>query len=102
MLVFNLLFCQTIIKKHKEDLAKSIPVPEKLVRSCMWQILNGLHYIHSNWIIHRDIKPSNVMVMGSDSQSFGQVKIGGLLPFLMCFMLHDHCALRRVFVCDNC
>ena len=44
----------------------------------MWQMLNGLHYIHSNWVIHRDMKPSNVMVMGTDSMCLGQVKIGGL------------------------
>ena len=44
----------------------------------MWQMLNGLHYIHSNWVIHRDMKPSNVMVMGTDSMCPGQVKIGGL------------------------
>lgn len=67
---------QTIIKKHRDE--KTF-LPEAMVRSSMWQMLNGLHYIHSNWVIHRDMKPSNVMVMGTDSMCPGQVKIGGLL-----------------------
>lgn len=75
---------QSIIKKHRDE--KTF-LPEQMVRSSMWQMLNGLHYIHSNWVIHRDMKPSNVMVMGTDSMCPGQVKIGGLLRS---FPSHSH------------
>jgi cyclin-dependent kinase 8/11 len=37
----------------------------------MWQLLNGMNYLHANWVVHRDLKPSNILVMGE-----GVVKIG--------------------------
>ena len=32
------------------------PAPaESLVKSAIWQILNGVHYLHNNWVLHRDL-----------------------------------------------
>lgn len=39
----------------------------------MWQLTNGVSYLHDNWIIHRDLKPANILV-----NEKGQVKIGDL------------------------
>lgn len=62
-----------IIRHHREKLSSHIN--QYTVKSLLWQILNGLNYLHSNWIIHRDLKPSNILVMG-DGEEQGVVKIG--------------------------
>eukprot|EP00126_Sphaerothecum_destruens_P012170 Sdes_comp20984_c0_seq1m19429 len=52
-------------------------MPEQMVKSLLWQILNGIHYLHSNWVLHRDMKPANILVMGEGCE-VGKVKIGDL------------------------
>jgi serine/threonine protein kinase len=32
------------------------PLDPYVVKSLMWQLLNGLSYLHQNWVIHRDLK----------------------------------------------
>lgn len=48
-------------------------IPELTVKSLTWQVLNGVTFLHKNWIFHRDLKPANIMV-----SSDGVVKIGDL------------------------
>eukprot|EP00727_Mastigamoeba_balamuthi_P001702 m51a1_g11529 putative protein serine threonine kinase (607) ;mRNA; r:961-5236 len=57
-----------IIKWHRD---RAQPMPTSLVKSVMWQLLDGVNYLHANWIIHRDIKPSNILINAA-----GKVKIG--------------------------
>ncbi|RPA91106.1 Pkinase-domain-containing protein [Choiromyces venosus 120613-1] len=49
------------------------PIPEATIKSILWQLLNGVSYLHQNWVLHRDLKPANIMVTAA-----GEVKIGDL------------------------
>lgn len=31
-------------------------------KSILYQVLQGLSYIHNNFILHRDLKPQNIMI----------------------------------------
>lgn len=58
---------------HHHTQAQRHPIPAPTVRSILFQLLNGLLYLHRNWVLHRDLKPANIMVT-----SGGSVKIGDL------------------------
>ncbi|CBF86960.1 hypothetical protein AN2489.2 [Aspergillus nidulans FGSC A4] len=40
---------------------------------CIFMLLNGLLYLHTNWVLHRDLKPANILVTSS-----GAIRIGDL------------------------
>jgi len=62
----------SIIKHHKQHNQALSLLTRK---SILYQMLNGLHYLHSNWVMHRDLKPSNILVMGDVRNELGVVKI---------------------------
>ncbi|KIZ03681.1 cyclin-dependent kinase 8/11 [Monoraphidium neglectum] len=61
-----------MIWHHRDRL--QAPMDPYTVKSLLWQLLNGLSFMHQNWIIHRDLKPSNVLVTGEGPEP-GCVKI---------------------------
>lgn len=68
-----------IIKFHRAAKAnkKPVMVPKAMVKSLLFQILDGIHYLHSNWVLHRDLKPANILVMGEGAER-GRVKIADM------------------------
>ncbi|XP_036367026.1 cyclin-dependent kinase 8 isoform X3 [Octopus sinensis] len=68
-----------IIKFHRSAKAnkKQISFPKNMVKSLLFQILDGIHYLHSNWVLHRDLKPANILVMGEGPER-GRVKIADM------------------------
>jgi cyclin-dependent kinase 2 len=41
---------------------KKVPMDQYLVKSYLYQILNGLAFCHSHRILHRDLKPQNLLI----------------------------------------
>jgi len=37
----------------RQDKGPRWEIPESTVKSIMWQMLNGLNYMHTNWVLHR-------------------------------------------------
>lgn len=58
---------------HYHNQATPHPLPEPVLKSILWNLINGVAYLHENWVLHRDLKPANIMVT-----SGGSVKIGDL------------------------
>ncbi|KAL4425063.1 hypothetical protein ABPG77_001841 [Micractinium sp. CCAP 211/92] len=48
-----------VIKHHRERQSAMLP---HVFKSAMYQLLAGLAYLHSNWVLHRDLKPSNILL----------------------------------------
>jgi len=76
MFIFNL---KHIIKFHRAAKVnkKQVTVSKVMVKSLLYQILDGIHYLHTNWILHRDLKPANILVMGEGPER-GRVKIADM------------------------
>ncbi|KAG8444665.1 hypothetical protein GDO86_009724 [Hymenochirus boettgeri] len=68
-----------IIKFHRASKANKKPMqlPRLMVKSLLYQILDGIHYLHANWVLHRDLKPANILVMGEGPER-GRVKIADM------------------------
>ncbi|KAK0545293.1 cyclin-dependent protein kinase [Tilletia horrida] len=62
------------IKKFKPDKESEL-IYTGISQSAMREIalINGVAYLHANWVLHRDLKPANILVTSS-----GRVKIGDL------------------------
>lgn len=60
-----------VIHHHSQTLRQSISTP--VLKSLVYQLFNGLLYLHSCHILHRDLKPANILITSS-----GVVKIGDL------------------------
>lgn len=51
------------LKKHMDRAASmKTPLAVNLVKSYLWQLLQGIAYCHSHRILHRDLKPQNLLI----------------------------------------
>ncbi|KAE9555935.1 hypothetical protein FO519_000791 [Halicephalobus sp. NKZ332] len=67
----------TDVNQPKEQ--QPVHVYAGLIKSLMYQVLDGIHYLHSNWILHRDLKPANILVYGEGPPGErGRVKIADM------------------------
>ena len=57
-----------LIKKSKTQ-----PIPLEVLAAIFSQIIRGLMFLHSRFIMHRDIKPENILL--TDTTEFKEVKI---------------------------
>jgi len=57
------------------DLTVSDGLPTRLIKSYLWQLLQGISYCHVNRVIHRDMKPQNLLI---DKSGFLKIADFGL------------------------
>lgn len=60
-----------VIHHHSTVLRNPISLP--VLKSLLFQLLNGIHYLHSHFVLHRDLKPANILLTRD-----GVVKIADL------------------------
>lgn len=60
-----------MIHHHSQTLRSAIPTA--VLKSLVYQLFNGLLYLHSCHVLHRDLKPANILIT-----SEGVVKIADL------------------------
>lgn len=55
--VFDKFQFQHIIKFHRNAKAhkRVVNVQKSMVKSLLHQVLDGIHYLHANWVLHRDL-----------------------------------------------
>lgn len=67
-LVFE--FVDQDLKQFLDSQPRDQPLDPRIIKSFLYQILQGVSYLHSKRILHRDLKPQNILIANS-----GNVKL---------------------------
>jgi serine/threonine protein kinase len=62
------------------NLVRHPALDEASIKGLMLQLLQGIHHLHSNWVMHRDLKPGNLLLNSKGElkvTDFGLAKIYG-------------------------
>ncbi|KAI5713603.1 hypothetical protein M8J76_002039 [Diaphorina citri] len=73
-------------------------ISEKRAKEILYQIVNGLHHLHSYKVFHRDIKPENILIRG-DLVVVGDL---GSLQFIKSKGLHTEYIATRWYRSPEC
>jgi serine/threonine protein kinase len=55
-------FLDLDLKKYMDSTASDGGLSEKLVKSYLYQLIDGIKYCHQRRILHRDLKPQNILI----------------------------------------
>lgn len=64
---------------HFHSRSRTRQIPPSILKSILWQIINGVAYLHENWIMHRDLKPANIMITATGKVKIGDLGLGRLI-----------------------
>lgn len=45
-------------------------LPRSMVKSLLYQILDGIHYLHANWVLHRDLVSTLFYLISKSSHMY--------------------------------
>lgn len=56
-------------------------MPEQLTASVLYQVLEGLYFLHTFKVIHKDLKPSNVLMWDEDKVKLSDFEVASIYDF---------------------
>ncbi|PPQ97824.1 hypothetical protein CVT26_012918, partial [Gymnopilus dilepis] len=86
--IYSTDLCQLI------DTERLFPLPKDHSTAIIWQILKGLHYLHSLNIVHGDIKPANILLKDGGTMISRQLGPNGQ------FKNYEILKSAEVIICD--